>query len=54
VAGQNLFISAALEQAFSYPAAKSSRRRDNDLSATIKYLRITMSGAAGIDLGAQG
>jgi hypothetical protein len=32
----------------------ASRRRGNDLGTTIKYLRKTTSGAAGIDLGAPG
>jgi macrodomain Ter protein organizer (MatP/YcbG family) len=37
---------------FFSPAATASRRRGNDLGATIKYLRKTTSGAAGIGLGA--
>jgi hypothetical protein len=33
---------------------RQSRRRGNDLGTTIKYLRKTSSGAAGIGLGAPG
>jgi hypothetical protein len=42
---------AALQQIFSSPAATALRRHGNDLGATIKYLRTTTSGAAGIGLG---
>ena len=42
---------AAHQQSCSSSAATALRRRGNDLGATIKYLRKTTSGAAGIGLG---
>jgi hypothetical protein len=50
----NLRASAAHQQIFPSLAAAASRRRGNDLGTTIKYLRKTTSGAAGIGLGAPG
>jgi len=50
----NYFVSAAHEQICSFRAAAASRRRGNDLGTTVKYLRKTTSGAAGIGLGAPG
>jgi hypothetical protein len=47
----NLLFSAAHQQRCSSPAATASRRRDNDLGTTIKYLRKTTSGATGIGIG---
>jgi hypothetical protein len=44
-------FSAAHQQSCSSPAATALRRRGNDLGTTIKYLRKTTSGAAGIGLG---
>jgi hypothetical protein len=46
----NLLISAAHQQIRSSRAATTSRRRGSDLGTTIKYLRKTTSGAAGIGL----
>ena len=43
--------SAAHQQSFPSSAATASRNRGNDLSTTIKYLRKTTGGAAGIGLG---
>ena len=48
--GKILLYSAAHQQNCSSPAATASRRRDNDLGITIKYLRKTASGSAGIGL----
>jgi hypothetical protein len=50
----NLLFSAAHQQICSSRAAKALRRRGNNLGTTIKYLRKTTSGAAGIGLGAPG
>ena len=47
----NFALSAANQQICSCPAAAASRRRGNDLGRTIKYLRKTVRGAAGIGLG---
>ena len=48
----NGLSTAGHQQSCSSPAATASRRRGNDLDITIKYLRKTTSGAAGIGLGA--
>ena len=49
--GKIYFFSAALQQIGSSSAATAPQRRGNDLGTTIKYLRKTTSGAAGIGLG---
>jgi hypothetical protein len=46
-----LLFSAAHQQSCFSPATTASRRRGNDLGTTIKYLRKTTCGAAGISLG---
>jgi hypothetical protein len=47
----NSSLHATNQQSCPFPAAAASRRRRNDLGTTIKYLRETTSGAAGIGLG---
>jgi hypothetical protein len=52
--GKILLFSASHQQICSTPAATALQRPGKNLGTTIKYLRKTTSGAAGIDLGAPG
>jgi hypothetical protein len=52
--GLNLLISNAHQQICFSSAAAVSRRRGSDLGTTIKYLRKTTSGTAGISLDVPG
>jgi hypothetical protein len=47
---ENLLLSTVHQQIYSSPAGATSRRRGNDLGITIKFLRKTTSGTAGIGL----
>jgi len=51
---RNLIVYDSHQQICSSPTAAAPRRRGNDLGATMKYLRKSTSGAAGIGLGAPG